>query len=189
MKKNLSLLLLLSHFIGSAQIKMNLYEGAIPHSKNIDVKEVSDNRNITFIRKISTPEIFVYLPTQVKKTGKAVIICPGGGYGGLAIDHEGHLIAKKLNEFGIAGIVLKYRCPDNEIVSNKTKVPLMDAQRAIQIVRQHAKEWKIKYIGIMGSSAGGHLASTVATHYNQVEIENKEGNNLRPDFVISPMIW
>jgi len=133
------------------------------------------------------PEIYVYLPKAgIKNTGRAVIICPGGGYGGLAIDHEGHEIAQKLNEHDIAGIVLKYRCPDTSIVENKTVVPLQDVHRAIQLVRTNAVKWKIKTnkIGIMGSSAGGHLASTAATHYNHTDIPNLDKINLRPDFAI-----
>ena len=191
---SLSIFLFLNILQSNAQITLPLYEKGIPNNKaQINVTEIenagrlNDGRSIKFIRKIITPEIYVYLPkSNIKNTGKAVIICPGGGYTGLAIDHEGHEIAQKLNEYGIAGIVLKYRCPDTSIVENKTVVPLQDVHRAIQIVRSNAAKWKIKTtkIGIMGSSAGGHLASTAATHFKHTDIPNPDKINLRPDFAI-----
>lgn len=183
-----SVLFVLVTIYGHSQIVLPLYE-TIPYNiPGIKTDEVvntwkNDGRDIRFIRKISIPEIYVYLP-KIKNTGKAVIICPGGGYSGLAIDHEGHDIAIKLNEYGIAGIVLKNRCPDTDIVTHKTLVPLHDAQRAIQLVRTNAAKWKIQSVGIMGSSAGGHLASTATTHYNEKIIDNPQGLNLRPDFAI-----
>jgi len=176
----------------SSQITIPLYTGDIPNNK--DLKGLQDsatsfmvkNIAIRFITRVITPELTVYLPEKTKNTGIAVVICPGGGYGGLAIDHEGHEVAKKFIEHGIAGIVLKYRPPNPKYVNNKEVVPLMDAQQAILLVRQHAKEWKIKpdRIGIMGSSAGGHLASTAGTHFNQIEIPNPGKISLRPDFMV-----
>lgn len=197
-KRNSRLLFGLFLIIGlqslQAQITLPLYDKGIPNNKaQINATEIensgklSDGRSLKFIRKIITPEIYVYLPKpNIKNTGKAVIICPGGGYTGLAIDHEGHEIAQKLNEHGIAGIVLKYRCPDTSIVENKSVVPLQDVHRAIQLVKSNAAKWKIKTnkIGIMGSSAGGHLASTAATHYLHTDVPNPEKTNLRPDFAI-----
>ena len=107
-----------------------------------------------------------------KPNGAAVIICPGGGYGGLVVGGEGHGIAKWLNAQGIAGIVLEYRLP-----AGHDKVPLLDAQKALTLTRTRAAEWKIdpKKVGIIGFSAGGHLAATAATHFTP---EN------RPDFAI-----
>lgn len=103
--------------------------------------------------------LYGYLPEN--SCGKAVIVCPGGGYQGLAMDYEGTDFAKWFNEYDIVGFVLKYRMPNG-----RSNVPLADAEQAMKIVRQHAHEWKIdpEAIGIMGSSAGGHLASTLATH-------------------------
>jgi acetyl esterase/lipase len=175
-----------------AQQIIPLYEHKIPNSKPIigltDTALVlmMGNKMGRFITRVASPELIVYLPDKKKATGMAVIICPGGGYGGLAIDHEGHDIAKKLNEYGIAGFVLKYRLPKNEYVNNKAVVPLQDAQRAIQLVREKAKNWGISpnKIGIQGNSAGGHLAATVGTHYRKEYINNVQKTSLRPDFII-----
>ena len=106
-------------------------------------------------------ELTVYLPDAKKATGRAVVCCPGGGYSHLAMDHEGHQWATFFNSKGIALIVLKYRMPHGNY-----NVPISDAEEAIKTVRRHAVDWHIdrKDIGIMGFSAGGHLASTIATH-------------------------
>ena len=184
---------LMLHDVNLAQKSYPLYESIIPNNK--DLAGMSDTASIFhaangtighFINRIIKPEIFVYLPTANKNTGAAVIICPGGGYAGLAIDHEGHAIAKKLAEQGIAGIVLKNRVPNPKYVINKTIVPLQDAQRAILFVREHAMLWKINNhkIGIMGSSAGGHLASTAGTHFNHLVVDNPRNTSVRPDFMI-----
>ena len=106
-------------------------------------------------------ELTIYLPDAKKATGRAVVCCPGGGYSHLAMDHEGHQWATFFNNQGIALIVLKYRMPHGNY-----KVPIADAEEAIKAVRRHASDWHINRndIGIMGFSAGGHLASTIATH-------------------------
>src|SRR5690348_9231371 len=105
----------------------------------------------------------VHRPAPEKSNGAAVVICPGGGYGGLVVGAEGHGIAQWLNKHGITGVVLEYRLP-----RGRTYVPLLDAQRAIRTVRSHATEWNInaQRIGICGFSAGGHLASTAGTHFD-----------------------
>ena len=109
----------------------------------------------------NTPTLTVYLPSN--GNGKAIVMCPGGGYSHLAMNHEGHDMAQWFNAQGIVYAVLKYRMPNRH-----SNVPLSDAEQAMRIVREHAKEWKIDSdkIGIMGASAGGHLASTLATHYS-----------------------
>lgn len=106
-------------------------------------------------------EMTVYLPDAKKATGRAVVCCPGGGYSHLAMDHEGHQWATFFNNQGIALIVLKYRMPHGNPM-----VPVSDAEQAIKTVRQNAVNWHIDrtQVGIMGFSAGGHLASTIATH-------------------------
>lgn len=108
-----------------------------------------------------TAKVWVYLPAEKEATGRAVVICPGGGYSHLALNHEGHDWAAFFNNMGIAAVVLKYRLP-----GGNPEVPVSDAEEAIRLVRRNAAGWGIKAddVGIMGSSAGGHLASTVATH-------------------------
>ena len=106
-------------------------------------------------------ELTVYLPDAKKATGRAVVCCPGGGYTHLAMDHEGHQWATFFNSQGIALIVVKYRMPHGDY-----KIPISDAEEAIKTVRRQAEAWHISPddVGIMGFSAGGHLASTIATH-------------------------
>lgn len=118
-----------------------------------------------------TSNLTVYSPDT--PNGVAIIMCPGGGYSHLAMNHEGHDMASWFNAQGITYIVLKYRMPNG-----KSEVPLSDAKEAIRLVRNHATEWKInpEKVGIMGASAGGHLASTLATHYSSKET--------RPNFQI-----
>jgi acetyl esterase/lipase len=128
--------------------------------------------------------ITVHLPEPARATGTAVIICPGGGYGGRVVDGEGHGIARWLNTHGIAGIVLEYRLPQGNYHR-----PLLDAQRAIRLVRSHAAEWKLnpRRIGIMGFSAGGHLASSAGTHFdtgNRRSPDPIERQSSRPDFMV-----
>lgn len=117
--------------------------------------------------------VTVHKPDATNNTGMAVVICPGGGYGMLAMDHEGEWIAKWLAENGITGVVLKYRLPHGNY-----NIPADDAREALRLVRRKAAEWGIdpKKVGIAGSSAGGHLASTVSTHIKDAES--------RPDFSI-----
>lgn len=107
-----------------------------------------------------TAKVFVSLPKADRATGRCIVICPGGGYSHLAMNHEGHDWAPFFNNMGIATVVLKYRMPHGV-----TQVPLEDAEEAMRLVRRNAKQWNInpEQVGIMGSSAGGHLASTLAT--------------------------
>lgn len=128
--------------------------------------------------------ITVHRPPPEQANGAALVICPGGGYGGLVTDAEGHGIAAWLNEHGIAGVVLEYRLP-----KGRTMVPLLDAQRAIRMVRSHAKQWNIDpaRIGITGFSAGGHLASTAATHFDGGDpraADPVDRVSCRPDFAV-----
>ena len=172
----------------SAQKEISLYSGAIPNSTGYQTKElpVEWNKKVTGYRNISSPSLTVYLPSAETANGTAVIICPGGGYFFENSIPEGQLIAETFIKHGITAFVLKYRLPSDSIMPDKSIGPLQDAQQAIKLVRERAKEWNIDSgkIGIMGFSAGGHLAATAATHFNKAFIPNKEGTSLRPDFAI-----
>jgi acetyl esterase/lipase len=171
-----------------AQQIISLYEGKIPNSKPAPNKEKISyyNNGNSSISNISLPTLSIYLPDKNKATGAAVVICPGGGYVADAYKHEGTDVAKRFADSGIAAFVVKYRLPDDSTMINKEIGPLQDAQRAVQIVREHADEWNIQTgkIGIMGFSAGGHLASTEGTHYQHSFIDNPKHTNLRPDFMV-----
>jgi acetyl esterase/lipase len=170
------------------QLTIDLYDGGVPNSKESQVVETTPTANggIVRVSGVTNPQITAFFPEKSKNTGKAAIIFPGGGYSILAIDHEGYAIAKRLNEEGINAFVVKYRLPSDLIMEDKSIGPLQDAQRAIQLVRQRAAEWGISSneIGIVGSSAGGHLASTLGTHYEKALISNPDNVSLRPDFML-----
>jgi acetyl esterase/lipase len=132
------------------------------------------------------PTLTAYLPEKSKAVGTAVVICPGGGYGGLAVDHEGKQIGEWLNSLGIAGFVLEYRHRER---GYGHPAPLQDAQRAIRTVRANAEKWNIDphKIGIIGFSAGGHLASTAGTHFDKGDPNAADPigrASCRPDFMI-----
>jgi acetyl esterase/lipase len=134
------------------------------------------------------PSLTIYLPTEEKATGTAVVICPGGGYGGLAMGHEGHQIAEWLNSFGVAGFILKYR-HRNSGAGYGHPAPIQDAQRAIRTVRGRAASWGVDpgRIGIIGFSAGGHLASSAGTHFSKsyyADVDDLDRVSCRPDFMI-----
>ncbi len=165
-----------------------LYAGGVPNSKPppAGYVEKTERDQVLKVTMVTNPTLTAYLPPKEKANGTAVVICPGGAYYFLAIEHEGYDVAKKFNEVGIAAFVLKYRLPSDKIMTDKSIGPLQDAQRAIQIVRGRAAEWNINpaKIGIMGFSAGGHLASTAGTHFNKLFIENKDSISVRPDFML-----
>ncbi|MBN1821439.1 MAG: alpha/beta hydrolase [Prolixibacteraceae bacterium] len=136
------------------------------------------------VRYVSEAEMYVYLPEKSINTEAAVLICPGGGYVIEAMDHEGYDIAEWLKGKGIAGIVLKYRLPYGH-----DSVPSSDARQAMRLIRQHASEWGInpEKVGIAGSSAGGHLASTVGTRFDyglKISDNPTEKYSCRPDFML-----
>lgn len=140
------------------------------------------------------PKLTIYLPDKDKATGAGIVICPGGGYGHLAMDHEGHQIAQWLNSFGVAGFILQYR-HRNSGAGYGHPAPLQDAQRAVRTARSRAREWGVTSdrIGILGFSAGGHLTSTAVTHFNDKVYEPRDDIDkvsARPDFgvLIYPVI-
>ncbi len=168
-----------------AQHSIPLYDGPVTNSKPTPDLETSETKDsILRIAKISRPVITAYLPE--KPNGTAIIICPGGGYWIEAAGHEGADVARKFNEAGITAFVLKYRIPDTATMINREIGPLQDAQRAIQLVRENAKKYGVKTdrIGLMGFSAGGHLAATAGTHFAHDYIHNPKKTSLRPDFMI-----
>tara|TARA_R110002074_G_scaffold167299_1_gene328316 strand:+ start:5172 stop:6083 length:912 start_codon:yes stop_codon:yes gene_type:complete len=164
-------------------------KGKIPNQLVSNEKEIHKKEGILIISNVQEPTIEVFLPAKQNASGKAVLIFPGGGYGILAYDWEGTDIAKYLNGKGIAGIVVKYRLPSDVYQINKLNVPLIDAQRALRMVRYHAKDFNITKdkIGVIGFSAGGHLASTLGTHFLEPvydAIDTADTESARPDFMV-----
>jgi acetyl esterase/lipase len=197
-KASIILLIFINAFMinSNAQtLTLKLWPDGIPGSKTdlsyVEKITITDGR-ITRCEKVVTPDLTVFLPSPEKANGAAVLICPGGGYGVLAFDHEGNAIARWLNDNGIAGIILKYRLPSDQIMIDKSIGPLQDAQEAMRVIRRNAAEWKInpKKIGVIGFSAGGHLASTISTHYAEKVYDVKDNISAKPDFslLIYPVI-
>lgn len=148
----------------SAQTKpfeLKIWPTTPPGVSGITQDEFVDKNGM--LHNVTVPSLFVYPADPAKNTGISVMIAPGGGYAYLAIDHEGKDIAQWLSENGITGIVLKYRIPNGHHT-----IPLSDAQQGMRVIREHAQEWNIdpNKVGVMGSSAGGHLASTLMTHFD-----------------------
>jgi acetyl esterase/lipase len=174
---------------------LKLWPDGIPGSIKSEIyseKSTLADGVISRFEKVTDPSLYVFLPPAEKATGTAVLICPGGGYGVLAFSHEGYAIAKWLNDNGIAGIILKYRLPSDLIMTDKSVGPLQDAQEAMRTIRRNASEWKInpRKVGVIGFSAGGHLASTLSTHYAEKVYTAKDTTSARPDFslLIYPVI-
>ena len=191
MKKLLICLLLtsiLAPLVAQNQI-LPLWQGDPPNYRETGEVTIWDTADIVRVRNVQKPDIAIFLPSKKNATGEAVVICPGGGYGILAYDWEGSDIARWLNSRGIAAFVLKYRLPGSKSNVVPHKSPLMDAQRAMRIVRSNAVVWNIDpgKIGIMGFSAGGHLASTLSTHYDAGDSSNPdpvEQVSCKPDFSV-----
>ncbi len=171
-----------------------LWDGKIPGS--IDKPEyqqtVDPNDGWVKMRFVTQPTLDVYPAPEDNANGAAVVICPGGAYWGLAIEHEGASVAKWLNSLGVTAFVLKYRLPDDAIMEDKSIGPMQDGQKAIRLVRRRAREWGIDpdRIGIMGFSAGGHLAATLSTRYDETAYQPIDATSARPDFslLIYPVI-
>jgi acetyl esterase/lipase len=161
-----------------------LYPHGIPNSKPTPATYIETTVD-GHISKVSTPTITPFFADKGKANGTAVIICLGGGYVVLPGGTEGYDIAKAFNKIGVTAFILKYRLPSDEIMVNKSIGPLQDAQTAIMLVRKNAAQWGInpKKIGIVGFSAGGHLAATAGTHYKKPVINN-QGISVRPDFMV-----
>ena len=184
--KALSLICIVSLVLNvslKAQQVIPLYNGTIPGEIFAENQEINTNG---IYQKVSKPDLTIYIPENTDTGRTAIVICPGGGYGAVCASYEGHKIARAMNEKGVAAFVLKYRLPSDRTCSNKSIAPLQDAQRAIKIVRDNAGKWGINpnKIGIIGFSAGGHLASTAGTHFSKSYIQNETSTSLRPDFMM-----
>lgn len=151
--------------------------------KEIIHKDKEGNPNS--LSRVTTPTLTVFRPDAKRNSGTAVVICPGGGYTHLAVNKEGYKTGHWLSKLGITAFVLTYRLPSDAIMENKTVGPLQDAQEALRIVRRNAATWHINpdKIGILGFSAGGHLAATLSTHYHQ-KVYDSDKTSARPDFSI-----
>lgn len=164
-----------------SQEKISLYPNGVPNSKPTSITETFERG---MYRGITNPTLEYIKPEN--PNGTAVIVIAGGGYGVIVYNGEGLGTAKSLAEKGISAFVLKYRLPSDEIMQDKKIGPLQDVQQSIKYLRENADKYGIdkNKIGVMGFSAGGHLASTAATHFEKSYIENPQNTNLRPDFQI-----
>jgi acetyl esterase/lipase len=196
LKSTLILFLCLTSFPSFSQdFTIPLWPNEVPNQEKTNEVEKKEQKDILLISNVQNPTIEVYLPPERSATGEAVLIFPGGGYYVLAYDWEGIEVAKWLNSNGIAAFVVKYRLPVSKSIIEPYKAPLQDAQRAMRLVRAHAKEWRIDQskVGIMGFSAGGHLASTLGTHFDEKIYDAQDSvdsQSARPDFMalIYPVI-
>jgi acetyl esterase/lipase len=154
-------------------------------------KTKGESKVVTSITNVTKPTLKVYRPDRDEDTGVAIVVCPGGGYNNLAWDHEGEQVARWLNSIGVTAALLKYRVPRRPDTP-KGQPPiqaLMDAQRALSIVRDNAREWGIdpERIGILGFSAGGHLGAWASTNYDKRSyeaVDDADKVGIRPDFAI-----
>jgi acetyl esterase/lipase len=166
-----------------------LWTEAIPDAisdSSYQEEEISKEGIVQKSSKVVTPTLSIFLPKNSSSNGSSVLIFPGGGYSHLAIDKEGTKVAQWLNSLGITAFVLKYRLPNDQIMKDKTIGPLQDAQEAIRYIRRNAEKWRInKYkVGVIGFSAGGHLAATLSTHYNDKVYPVYDSVSAKPDFSI-----
>lgn len=191
--KTLALLTIFSGLLvpAFAQTPMPLYPNDIPNSKPTPAVYKEKRNEWGGITDVSIPTLTPYL-VENGAIHTAVLVIPGGGYSGVVIAHEGDSIAHAFNKIGISAFVLKYRLPNDSIMVDKTIGPLQDAQSALVMIRKNAKQWNIdsSKVGVIGFSAGGHLASTLGTHFDKPAIKGYGNISLRPDFMalIYPVI-
>lgn len=185
MKKLLFLLIMLPNFMYS-QESSKLYPTTIPNYKESPNEEYSEFDIIDRIYKVSIPHYTFFRSANAKENAPCIVICPGGGYSILAATHEGTDVANELNKYGIHVFLLYYRIPDPKKQVDPTIAPIQDAQMALRTVRSNAKKWGIdpNKVGIMGFSAGGHLAASASNLFKTDFLNLKDGVNLRPDFSI-----
>ena len=171
-----------------AQQTFPLYTGNIVDSQPSAVQETSITPpgDGLHVANVVQPSLTAFLPAPGTANGTAVIICPGGGYAFLAIEKEGFDVAQRLNQLGITAFVLKYRLPNDQSQPDKAIAPLLDAQQALRLVRQQAGKYGVnpERIGLMGFSAGGHLAATAGTHFAQPVGSAPGSLSVRPAFLV-----
>lgn len=164
-----------------------LYSEGVPGLKDTSIQEskVANDDGLLRWRNVVSPTITAYIPESADKKTPAVVICPGGGYGIVSIESEGYNVAEWLQERGVAAFVLKYRLPNDAAFVDKKIVPLQDVQQSFKYIIEHAKEYNIdtKNIGVMGFSAGGHLAGTASVLYKDPLVDVK-AKYLRPAFSV-----
>lgn len=193
-KRTIGLLLLGMIITGAtmAQEFMPLWPaGKMPNTKGMKLKDSINNERIF---QVGTPGMYTFFPSVQENKGAAVVICPGGGYHHLSYMISGFQLAKWFNTMGIAAFVLNYRLPNSPDLQQREIGPLQDAQRAMRLIRANAKRWgvQVNKVGIMGVSAGGHLAAALGTLTDDVSALGDSLNTIpyRPDFTIlvSPVI-
>ncbi|MCB0448634.1 MAG: alpha/beta hydrolase [Confluentibacter sp.] len=191
MKANLTIFLTTFFSISMihSQETVSIWQTKVPNAlinnQYIETFRRDDQGEVNGILNVTEPTLKLFLAKNNQSNNTAVVICPGGGYGVLSHEKEGDKIAEWLNTLGISAFVLKYRLPSDLIMEDKTIGPLQDAQEAIRLLRRNAEQWHLdpKKIGIIGFSAGGHLASTASTHYN-IKVYDCDTTSARPDFSI-----
>jgi len=189
---NLILFLLMVPLAAFAQEFIPLWEkGKMPNSKGLTLKDDIRNERVY---QVGTPGFYAFFPSQQENKGAAILICPGGGYERLAYQISGTQLAKWFNTLGINAFVLNYRLPNSPDLKQREIAPLQDAQRAMRVIRTHAEKWQIKpdKIGVLGTSAGGHLAANSGTATEDSAKINDDFDKLSfaPNFIIliSPVI-
>lgn len=181
---------MLSVNLNAQQVNIPLWGGNMPNHNETDEEDIiDDSQDIIKLRYVKYPSMDIFLPSQRSRTGQAVLICPGGGYTMIGYDWEGADVAKWFASKGVVAAVLKYRLPVSESNIISYKSPILDAQRAMRLIRHNAQEWGVdpSRVGVIGFSAGGHLASTLATHYDcryADPIDSIDELSARPDFSI-----
>jgi len=187
-KIHLIIVLMTGIIVHAQDKKIPLWEGQIPGEiiVNREENEVYKDNELQSTSDVTDPTISIFTPTDVKANGTSVIIFPGGGYSHLSMNKEGKKVAKWLNSFGITAYLLKYRMPSDLTMRDKTIGPLQDAQEAVRMVRRNAKKWNLESnkIGVIGFSAGGHLAATLSTNFSEITYESVDNTSPRPDFTI-----
>lgn len=184
-------LMISSNLLSAEMHEIKIWPGKVPGEESFKVPDkLPPDRNdgVKRIALVTEPTLTLFRTPKDKANGVAVVICPGGAYNILAWDKEGTEVAEWLNTLGVTAAVLKYRVPRRD-PNAPHSAPLQDAQRAMRLMRQHAKEWGInpKSVGVLGFSAGGNLAVMTATHYNETtypKVDDADALSARPDFLI-----